>query len=196
VSIVTPPVAQEHGRGVAKRFSRRTTPTSDLLAELEVRANDFARFQVDLESGDYSDGDTDQLRGGIAYERSNIEAIVSELEARERARARGYCDASSPSEPDLAARFAAAKAIDSADVLREETGQDGRRSGDRWVFTCPFHLDSTPSLTAYPGERGWHCFACGRGGDAVALLAELKCIGAVEALRMLESGLLGVQVMA
>jgi hypothetical protein len=175
----------------AMRFSRRATPEADLLAELNERMNAAARYEVDIAAGDVADGDADQLRGGIAYERFHVEAIVGELEARERARSFGYRSAGGRPESDLPARFAAARSIDAADVIRALTGQAGARSGDRWCFSCPFHADATPSLTAYSGERGWYCFSCGAGGDAVRFVMEARSIGAVEALRLLEAGVLG-----
>jgi hypothetical protein len=183
-------------RAAAMRFSRRATPEADLLAELNERMNAVARYQADLDAGDFADGDSDQLHGGIAYERFHIEAIVAELEARERARAYGHRSAGGLAESDLPARFAAVRAIDSADVISTLTGQDGARSGDRWRFSCPFHADATPSLTAYPGERGWYCFSCGAGGDAVRFIMEARSVGAVEALRLLEAGALGARGVA
>ena len=33
---------------------------------------------------------------------------------------------------------------------------------------CPFHPgDNTASLKIYPGDRGWHCFGCNKGGSIV-----------------------------
>lgn len=37
----------------------------------------------------------------------------------------------------------------------------------RGYICCPFHGEKTPSLRIYPGNRGWYCFGCGRGGNAV-----------------------------
>ena len=46
-----------------------------------------------------------------------------------------------------------------------------RRMGEKWVGRCPLpdHADKTPSFTVYPGERGWFCYGCLRGGDVVEL---------------------------
>lgn len=183
-------------RANAMRFSRRTTPEADLLDELDERMNFLARYQADLSAGDFTDGDADQLHGGLDFERFHIEAIVSELESRDRARACGYRSSILPRESDLPARFAKVRQIDTAEVIRALTGQSGKRSGSRCGFSCPFHRDDTPSLTAYPGERGWFCFSCQRGGDAVRFVMEMQCIGAVEALRLLESGVLDIPVPA
>ena len=43
--------------------------------------------------------------------------------------------------------------------------------------TCPLHSDEHPSLHVYPGDRGWCCFQCGRGGTAIDLAAALWGLG-------------------
>jgi hypothetical protein len=45
-------------------------------------------------------------------------------------------------------------------------------------------VDKTPSLML-DEKGGWHCFSCGRGGDAVALYAVLYRVPPVEAARQL-----------
>jgi hypothetical protein len=179
------------------RCSLRRTPEPDLLAELDERLNAVARLDADLADGDFTDGDERQLRGGIAFEGHHVEMIVAELEARQRAYAHGYQPSSLPAEVDLPGRFAAAKLIDTADVVRALTRQPGVRSGARSRFTCPFHAgghERTPSLTVFP-DGLFHCFGCGaHGSDAVAFVSAVKSIGMVEALRLLEAGVLGVGV--
>jgi hypothetical protein len=46
-----------------------------------------------------------------------------------------------------------------------------RRIGEKWSALCPLpdHDERTPSFTVYPGDRGWWCFGCNRGGDVVNL---------------------------
>ena len=44
------------------------------------------------------------------------------------------------------------------------------RSG---FLCCPFHGEKTPSLKVYPGNRGWHCFGCGEGGDVIDFVMQL-----------------------
>ena len=46
-----------------------------------------------------------------------------------------------------------------------------RRTGERWAAVCPLpgHDEKTPSFTVYPGDRGWWCYGCQRGGDVVDL---------------------------
>jgi len=46
-----------------------------------------------------------------------------------------------------------------------------RKVSQRWVGRCPLpdHEDRSPSFTVYPGEGGWYCFGCLRGGDVIEL---------------------------
>ena len=48
-----------------------------------------------------------------------------------------------------------------------------RRIGEKWTARCPLpgHDERTASFTVYPGDRGWWCYGCGRGGDVVNLAA-------------------------
>lgn len=45
-------------------------------------------------------------------------------------------------------------------------------SGERLTGLCPFHNDEVSSLVVYPGDRGWYCFGCGRGGGVIQFLIE------------------------
>jgi DNA primase len=63
----------------------------------------------------------------------------------------------------------AVQVIDLADLL---CGPGGLRPiGEKWAGHCPIpdHEDRTPSFTVYPGDGGWWCFGCLRGGDVVEL---------------------------
>lgn len=51
---------------------------------------------------------------------------------------------------------------------------------------CPFHTgDRMASLKVYPGGRGFHCFACNRGGSVVDFVAQLYGVDALGAVRRL-----------
>lgn len=41
-----------------------------------------------------------------------------------------------------------------------------RKRGGRFVGLCPFHQEKTPSFGVDPQKGFWHCFGCGKGGDA------------------------------
>lgn len=54
--------------------------------------------------------------------------------------------------------------------VAERYGFEPNRAG---YICCPFHHEKTPSLKLYPGDRGWHCFGCGKGGDVIRFVMEL-----------------------
>ena len=63
-----------------------------------------------------------------------------------------------------------------------------RRCGDRYQGRCPFHEDSTPSLSVRRGRDGawrWRCFGCGEGGDVIDWLARMERIPMGQAIRRL-----------
>ena len=62
--------------------------------------------------------------------------------------------------------------LDSVEVARS-CGLHLRQKGSRFWACCPFHDEKTPSLCFFPDGR-WHCFGCGKHGDAADLYAELK----------------------
>ena len=52
-------------------------------------------------------------------------------------------------------------------ALMQSRGVDLKSRGASWQGCCPFHEDSTPSLTVTPAKGLWNCFGCGAAGDAV-----------------------------
>jgi DNA primase len=67
---------------------------------------------------------------------------------------------------------AAKDAVPVIDLADRLCGPDGlRRIGEKRVARCPLpdHEDRTPSFTVYPGDDGWYCYGCHRGGDVVDL---------------------------
>ncbi len=41
---------------------------------------------------------------------------------------------------------------------------------------CPFHEDKTPSLKIYPETNTYHCFGCGKNGDAIQFIEDKENI--------------------
>jgi hypothetical protein len=169
-------------------------PTVDLVSECEERLNLVARYEAALTTGNYADAEeAARLSGGIAYELHCADELTAELERREREKQFGFRSDGISEEPDLAARFArlrAGGAQELADLIGLATNQPGRKSGSRWYFCCPFHgagQERTASLVAFPDGYA-HCFSCGWHGDGAAFVAEMKGIGMVEALLLLERG--------
>lgn len=62
-------------------------------------------------------------------------------------------------------------------------GYEPNRSG---FLRCPFHSgDHTASLKIYPGNQGWYCFGCGKGGGPVEFVRELFNLSRKEAVAKL-----------
>jgi DNA primase len=62
---------------------------------------------------------------------------------------------------------------------------DLRRQGARWVGLCPFHEERTPSFSVDAGEKLYHCFGCGVGGDVIKFVEEKEGLGFAEAVELL-----------
>ncbi len=60
-----------------------------------------------------------------------------------------------------------------------------RKAGVNYKGLCPFHDDKTPSFIVSPAKGICHCFACGKGGNAVKFIMEHEQMSYVEALRWL-----------
>ena len=41
-----------------------------------------------------------------------------------------------------------------------------KKAGRSYKGLCPFHQEKTPSFIVFPDSQNFHCFGCGRGGDA------------------------------
>ena len=51
---------------------------------------------------------------------------------------------------------------------------------------CFLHSESVPSLSFHPSKKNvWHCFSCGKGGDAISLMMEYEGCGFREACEKL-----------
>ena len=60
-----------------------------------------------------------------------------------------------------------------------------RKQGAAWVGLCPFHSERTPSFQVL-GERGfYHCFGCGKHGDAFTWIMEREGLTFPETLEQL-----------
>jgi DNA primase len=63
-----------------------------------------------------------------------------------------------------------------------------RKAGREMVGLCPFHSETTPSLTVASEKGFYHCFGCGSHGDALAFLMQLRGVDFAAALAELEGG--------
>ena len=75
------------------------------------------------------------------------------------------------------------EASDIVEVISAYT--DLKRSGTRYTGLCPFHDERSGSFSVDPGEKLYHCFGCGVGGDVIKFVEEKEGLSfpdAVEAL--------------
>ena len=60
-----------------------------------------------------------------------------------------------------------------------------RKAGINYKGLCPFHNDSNPSMVVSPSRGTYHCFVCGKHGDAISFLQEHENMSFIEAVRFL-----------
>jgi DNA primase len=60
-----------------------------------------------------------------------------------------------------------------------------KRGGANFMGLCPFHDEKSPSFTVSPSKQFFHCFGCGKHGNAVGFLMELGGMGFVDAVKEL-----------
>jgi DNA primase len=60
-----------------------------------------------------------------------------------------------------------------------------KKAGSSYKGLCPFHNEKTPSFMVSPSRNSFHCFGCGKGGNAITFLMEVERLSFPEALRLL-----------
>ena len=60
-----------------------------------------------------------------------------------------------------------------------------KKSGSSYKGLCPFHNEKSPSFMVSPTRNGFHCFGCGKGGNAITFIMEMEKMPFPEALRHL-----------
>ncbi len=79
-----------------------------------------------------------------------------------------------PPQPRLHPRTieAVKERADIVDVVGEHVVL--KKKGREFVGICPFHDDTSPSMTVSPAKQFYYCFSCGAGGNAIKFLMELQ----------------------
>jgi DNA primase len=60
-----------------------------------------------------------------------------------------------------------------------------KRAGRSYKGLCPFHQEKTPSFIVFPDSGNFHCFGCGKGGDAFTFYQAVEHVDFKEALNEL-----------
>jgi len=68
-----------------------------------------------------------------------------------------------------------------------------RKSGANFSARCPFHQEKTPSFTVSPSKQFYHCFGCGKHGNAIQFLMEFNRLSFVEAVEQL-AAMMGLSI--
>jgi DNA primase len=58
-----------------------------------------------------------------------------------------------------------------------------KKGGANFMGLCPFHAEKSPSFTVSPTKQFYHCFGCGKSGDAVRFLMDHVGMTFVEAVQ-------------
>jgi DNA primase len=74
-------------------------------------------------------------------------------------------------------------AVDMVELVSQYTPL--RRAGSRYTGRCPFHEERTPSFSVNAADKLYHCFGCGKGGDAISFVRELEQLDFAEAIAWL-----------
>ena len=62
-----------------------------------------------------------------------------------------------------------------------------KKGGANFMGLCPFHGEKSPSFSVSPAKQFYHCFGCGKNGNAISFLMEHAGMGFVEAVNDLAS---------
>ncbi|PAT38831.1 DNA primase [Vandammella animalimorsus] len=60
-----------------------------------------------------------------------------------------------------------------------------KKGGANLLGLCPFHEEKSPSFTVSPSKQFYHCFGCGKHGNAIGFLMDYAGLGFVDAVKEL-----------
>ncbi len=58
-----------------------------------------------------------------------------------------------------------------------------KKGGANFMGLCPFHAEKSPSFSVSPSKQFYHCFGCGKNGNAIGFLMEHAGMNFVEAVK-------------
>ncbi len=58
-----------------------------------------------------------------------------------------------------------------------------KKGGANFMGLCPFHGEKSPSFSVSPSKQFYHCFGCGKNGNAIGFLMEHAGMTFVEAVK-------------
>jgi len=58
-----------------------------------------------------------------------------------------------------------------------------KKGGANFMGLCPFHGEKSPSFTVSPSKQFFHCFGCGKNGNAIGFLMEHAGMTFIEAVK-------------
>ncbi|MDH5709686.1 MAG: DNA primase, partial [Hylemonella sp.] len=58
-----------------------------------------------------------------------------------------------------------------------------KKGGANFMGLCPFHAEKSPSFTVSPTKQFYHCFGCGKHGDAINFLMEQTGMSFIDAVK-------------
>ncbi len=68
-----------------------------------------------------------------------------------------------------------------------------KKTGANFSGLCPFHSEKSPSFTVSPTKQFFHCFGCGKHGNAIGFLMEHAGMGFIDAVKDL-AGEYGMEI--
>ncbi len=58
-----------------------------------------------------------------------------------------------------------------------------KKGGANYIGLCPFHAEKSPSFSVSPSKQFYHCFGCGKSGNAIGFLIDHAGMSFVEAVK-------------
>lgn len=77
------------------------------------------------------------------------------------------------------------KSVDIVDVIKKYIPLEKR--GKNYFGICPFHKDTSPSLSVSPEKQVYKCFSCGASGNVVNFIMDYEKVSFEEALEILKN---------